>query len=178
MNRYEATKETHHDAEQTPFGQEYSKGTLSRQSYTDWIFLQLTIHSLLDPLVPYYVQRAPYLMQDLAELLPCQGRSLKAAEELVKPFFTDVPAWALSAAYILNGAHLRGGQVVRKTLEPAGFPTHHLDFEDEAKAREWLRQQREHTHLAETDVLFFKGMIKAMDEIYALNHGAGYELAV
>jgi len=165
-NLYHATTDLHHDAEKHPFGVRMAEGTLSRQEWTDWLGAMGQLHLVLDPYLPPSLKRMHDLHMDQLLMLPLVPHySLEAAETASR---LCEPELIGGLAYILSGANLRGGQVIRKRLMPLGFPCHHLTFESDANAADaWLKKLREATELRVGAQEAFRAVLKIMDEIDA-----------
>jgi hypothetical protein len=67
------------------------------------------------------------------------------------------------AIYVLTGAHLMGGEIMRRRLE--GFPTKHLEWEDRKAALTILQQYRLRDDIGEEARDCFAALLKIMDEI-------------
>lgn len=168
MNLYDATKEVHHGAQETPFGKRMSEGSLSRQEWLDWMNANAIIHSVLDPTMPPCAKRLHTLSQDIWAMLPLQPRTLVVPRQVVEKLArTENTAFIGGLVYVLTGANYRGGAVIRKTLEPLGFPCRHLRFEreDAIRLEEWLRELREMEQLAQGAQEAFEFMTAIMTEI-------------
>jgi heme oxygenase len=70
------------------------------------------------------------------------------------------------AAYVLTGAHLMGGEIMRRRLE--GFPTKHLEWDDRKEAIAILQQYRTRDDIGEEAKDCFKALLTIMDEIERL----------
>lgn len=161
---YKATTELHHSAELHPFGQRMATGTLTRAEWANWLGAMLQIHLALDPYLPPSLKRAHDLQMDLAEMLPLRAEFSPVAAGIVAAL-TDVELIG-GLCYILSGANLKGGQVIRKRIEPLGFPCHHLTFLSEtAAADKWLKQLREVPALAKGAQDAFAAVLVLMTEI-------------
>jgi hypothetical protein len=67
------------------------------------------------------------------------------------------------AAYVLTGAHLMGGEIMRRRLE--GYPTSHLVWDDRKAALEELKAYRVRSELAAEARDCFTALLRIMDEI-------------
>lgn len=164
-NLYHATTNLHHDAEKHPFGQRMAEGTLTRQEWVDWLGAMEQIHVALDPYLHPSLKRAHDIHMDQLMMLPLTPRHSEVADSIVKSL--DNARLIGGLCYILSGANLKGGQVIRKKIEPLGFPCNHLTFapEDASPADKWLKRLRDATELAEGAKAAFIGVLKVMDEI-------------
>jgi len=70
------------------------------------------------------------------------------------------------AAYVLTGAHLMGGEIMRRRLE--GFPTKHLEWDNRKEAIAILQQYRTRDDIGEEAKDCFKALLTIMDEIERL----------
>jgi hypothetical protein len=166
MNLHDLTPESHHDAQETDFGKRYAKGDISRREYASWIHMQFVAHhEVLDRILPWHCQRGATLALDLAALLPDQPYVLSSVDGL-REVLLESPYTGLAGAYVLMGAHLRGGAMIRPNLERAGLPVHHLYFDAPASAREYLRKLREFPALADEVDRVFRAVTTVMDEIH------------
>lgn len=69
------------------------------------------------------------------------------------------------AIYVLTGAHLMGGEIMRRRL--VGFPVNHLQWEDRQLAINELRKFRERSELVDQARACFQALLDMMDEIQA-----------
>ena len=67
------------------------------------------------------------------------------------------------AAYVLTGAHLMGGEVMRKRL--IGYPTKHLEWGDRKLALKELNILRSREDVVEQARSCFSALLRIMDEI-------------
>lgn len=164
-NLYHATTNLHHDAEKHPFGERMLNGTLSRQEWTDWLGAMEQIHIALDPYLPPSLKRAHDLHMDLLMMLPLKPARSEAIEALTLDLIDPELIGGLS--YVLSGANLRGGQVIRKRLSPLGFPCNHLSFDamHVAPADNWLKRLRDAKALRDGAQQAFRAVLCVMDEI-------------
>jgi len=167
VNLYDATTALHHDAESHPWGQRMAKGLIDRQEWADWLRAQAIVHAELDRHLPPCLQRSGELLLDMAVTLPAQGRDSLAARRFAKSLSGTTQIGG--AAYIFCGAHLRGGAVIRKRLEPIGLSCAHLRFTFAQEANDWLKAMREAAELATGAVAAFRAVIEVMNEIQAQN---------
>ena len=77
---------------------------------------------------------------------------------------TDERAIA-GAGYVLTGAHLMGGEIMRRRLD--GFPTQHLEWDDRKAALAVLQSMRGRDDLADAARACFSALLASMDEIHA-----------
>jgi hypothetical protein len=172
MNLYDATTEVHHDAESSDFGKLIKNGELTKQQYADWLFVQFTVHSVIDAYLPSAARRLPQLYLDMADLSEVAYKGSESLMELMKPLYEGEPTslYVGGLCYVFTGAHLRGGPQNRKSLEKVGLPCRHLRFnpEDAKKADEYLKELRDMVQFAESAKEVFRKVLSVMDEI---SHG-------
>jgi hypothetical protein len=87
--------------------------------------------------------------------------ALEAAYEYVAQL--DTQKKIDGAIYVLTGAHLMGGEIMRRRLE--GFPTKHLEWTDRKKAIAILQSYRTRDDIGEEARDCFKALLSIMDEI-------------
>lgn len=167
MSLYTATANTHHDAEQHPFGERLATGTLTREEYAAWIYAMCEIHFELDAYLPPCLQRLGALTLDLLALGGDPSREfMPSIDHIFEHKEEGGIGYVGGLAYIVCGANLRGGQVIKKTLEPLGFPCNHATFYDFKEPNAWLEKFREMDHLADAANQAFRDIIAIMDQIY------------
>lgn len=69
------------------------------------------------------------------------------------------------AGYVLTGAHLMGGEIMRRRLD--GFPTKRLEWDDRKAALAVLQSMRGRDDLADAARACFSALLASMDEIHA-----------
>jgi hypothetical protein len=165
---YEATRDLHHACEAHPIGATMSAGTVSEQVWCDWLEALRVIHKAIDEWVPPYVQVAGELTLDLVDMLPLQPRELLAPHVLAATLTT--PERACGAAYVLVGAHRRGGQMMERTFAKAGrtLPNRHVKFQDPAAAEAFVKALRLKGFLTDAARDTFQCLLDTMDEIRRL----------
>jgi hypothetical protein len=166
---FKATVKLHHDAELHPFGAAMSSGELSEQQWADWLGAMLQIYVALDPYLPPFIQRAKDLFVDLLdlsnrEIYPEHSIVAEEVVHLIKSNPSDMGIIA-GLSYILSGANLRGGQVIRKILEKKGYVCNHLTFSDDDRieAEKWLDTLR-----STKGQVIIDGSKKAFEDVIAL----------
>ena len=170
MNLYEATQNTHHQAQMHSFGKRMAGGNLTRQEWCDWIGALAQMYQHLDKYLPLSLRRSQDLFLDLAQLLPLEAHRSLAVDNLIREFsLPDNLKLIGGLAYLLAGANLRGGQLVRKKMEVKGYPCNYLEFnsENHEVAEAWLRKMREFPEFSESTNRAFEVLIAVMDEIEA-----------
>ena len=163
MSLRDATRELHHAAEEHPFGRRMAAGEITRAEWARWCGALRQVHVVLDGSLPPCLQRGGALLLDLAILVPHVPSFNSAAARCAAECSSAIGA--AGAAYIFGGAHLRGGAVIRKRLEPLGLPCHHLRFEDARAANDWLTALRAAEGVAGAARAAFRSVIAIMDEI-------------
>jgi hypothetical protein len=162
---WESTRDLHHACEQHPIGASMSAGTVSDQVWCDWLGALDTIHSEIDLWIPPYVQVSGELTLDLMDMLPLRPRSTLAADCFAASL-VDVER-VCGAAYVLIGAHRRGGQMMERSFAKAGrtLPNRHVRFHDPAVAEAFVKQLRLKGVLANASRETFQCLLDVMDEI-------------
>ena len=163
MDLRELTRELHHAAEQHPFGTKMSNGDVTTQEWADWVASLRCVHTVLDPNLPPSLDRRGELLLDLGLLLPDCGAPSLAADRFASTL--TKPDRVIGAAYIFMGAHLRGGAVIRKRLEPKGLPCNHLRFAQAKEANDYIVALRDISHAAAGATAAFEAIIAIMDEL-------------
>ena len=69
------------------------------------------------------------------------------------------------AAYVLHGAHRRGGRVLASTMGKAGLPTAHVIYPLPAEVEALVKALRDRADLASGARAVFAGLLAVMDEI-------------
>jgi len=160
---YEATRDLHHACEAHAVGQRMTAGTVTRQEWADWLAAFRAVHVVIDPHHPAHMARLALLDADLA-LLPAP-RDGQAADMLAATLTT--PTSIAAAAYVLHGAHRRGGRVLASTMGKAGLPTAHVIYPLPAEVETLVKALRDRADLADGARAVFAGLLAVMDEIEA-----------
>lgn len=138
-----------------------ASGKPPRGWYARWVRALLQIHERLDEVLPPVVHRCDGLRADLAalggDLVPASTSAQAYAETLA-----DELSLA-GAAYVMTGAHLMGGEIMRRRLE--GYPTQHLVWDDRKAALAVLAEFRERADIVEPARACFQALLTIMDEI-------------
>jgi heme oxygenase len=121
---YSLTREMHHGAQSHPFMQRMVKGEITTQEWVDWLEALKDIYEVIDCALPEQLRRYRLLLLDLVETYPVLPNNSVAAKFYVKKLTN--PVHIIGACYIFSSANLRGGVLIRKRLEPLGFPCNHL----------------------------------------------------
>lgn len=159
---YAGTKDLHHACEQHPVGAAMSRGDIGEQWWADWLDVLHKIHSAIDPELPEPVRRTAALENDLANSV-VKPRKNKAADKLQKSLKKDKHLRE-AAYYVITGAHLMGGQVMRVTLK-GRVPAEHLVIDSR---KEWVdvwAPIRSREDLVDEARAVFSGLLDIMDEI-------------
>lgn len=138
-------------------------GKPPRHWYAAWIRALLQIHTRIDPTVSPVVHRCDNLRADL-EALGGDAVPHSAAAQAYVDLLTDEVALA-GAAYVLTGAHLMGGEIMRRRLD--GYPTRHLEWDDRKAALVELGFLRQRPDIVEAARACFGALLAIMDEIHA-----------
>lgn len=160
---WEETRELHHACERHRVGGAMATGKPPRIWYSAWLVALNQIHSIVDPHMPDVLSRTDRLVEDINNTyidLP-----LIEAAKVYTLSLTDEKRIA-GAAYVLTGAHLMGGEIMRRRLE--GFPTKHLEWDDRKEAIAILQQYRTRDDIGEEAKDCFKALLTIMDEIERL----------
>lgn len=160
---WEETRELHHACERHRVGGAMATGKPPRIWYAAWLVALNQIHSIVDPHMPDVLGRTDRLVEDINNTyidLP-----LIEAAKVYTLTLTDEKRIA-GAAYVLTGAHLMGGEIMRRRLE--GFPTKHLEWDNRKEAIAILQQYRTRDDIGEEAKDCFKALLTIMDEIERL----------
>ena len=157
------TRDLHHACEEHEVGAAMANGSPPVQWYADWLHALLIIHRKVDLHTIPEVRRVGVLEQDLIHLPepnillePCRYVDTLTTERSIA-----------GAHYVLLGAHLMGGEIMRRRLE--GYPTKHLEWKDRNIALKDLKEIKERTDIAQEARNCFYALLKTMDEIKAVN---------
>ena len=169
---WEATRDLHHRAESHPVAIRMVDGSITASEWADWLHAHWLIHQAIDPHLPAHVRRTDALARDLLELLPIQPRRSPVADKFASNLRGD-PVAIFGAAYLLIGAHRRGGQVIERAMRQHGInlPANHIVFEDPPAAELFVRYLREKVELADGARRAFMVLYHVMDEIKERSDG-------
>jgi heme oxygenase len=84
-----------------------------------------------------------------------------AAKAYAQSLVTEVEL--AGAAYVLTGAHLMGGEIMRRRL--TGYPTTHLEWVDRQEALNELKPLRQRPDIAQSARDCFAALLAVMDEM-------------
>jgi heme oxygenase len=158
---WEATRDLHHACEEHPVGAAMSTGKPPIIWYAAWVKALLQIHSHIDPHAPECIHRTDRLIKD-NELLGDVPESVRANEYTRT---LDNANAITGALYVLTGAHLMGGEIMRRRLE--GYPTAHLSWDERKDAIAELQILRTRGELGQEARDCFAALLSIMDEIQA-----------
>ena len=162
----DATRDLHHAAEQHVVGGAMAAGTISAEWWADWCGALHVVHCALDKHVSEHVQRAFPLLLDL-DATPCRPRYIPAAGAFAATLRSQKRIEG--AAYVFVGAHLFGGEIMRRRLENRRS-CHHLRWYDRPAALAVFRPWREGDAVREARDAF-SAVLAIMDGI--ADHAAG-----
>lgn len=126
---WQATRDMHHACEHHAVGAAMATGKPPLIWYAAWLQAMRQIHEVVDRSLDPALHRVHKLAVDI---LACEVSvpEIAAAKQYVQSLTTG-PALA-GAGYVLTGAHLMGGEIMRRRLQ--GLPTEHLTWDDRAQA--------------------------------------------
>jgi len=159
---WEATRDIHHACEAHPVGHAMAQGNPPKKWYAAWLTALHQIHSAIDDSMAYLLQREYLLANDITD----SGFSLedsKAANLYIQTLKTENDI--AGACYVLTGAHLMGGEIMRRKL--IGYPTSHLTWQDRQAALQELHKLRSRTDIVDSSRACFAALLSVMDEIMA-----------
>lgn len=168
---WEYTRDLHHACEAHTVGGAMATGKPPKIWYLAWCIGLYQIHEILDKHCAEELKRAEALREDCAALtkelalhLDVGPAWLQSAKEYVDQL--DTQEKIDGAIYVLTGAHLMGGEIMRRRLE--GYPTKHLEWDDRKAALTILQQYRLRDNIGDEARDCFKALLKIMDEIYQM----------
>lgn len=157
---WQATRDLHHACEQHPVGGAMARGKPPVIWYRAWLQVLLQLHEVVDQHMPVTIHRVSCIKTDI-NTLSIDIPLIKTAENYADTLTTS--AALTGAAYVLTGAHLMGGEIMRRRLE--GFPTNHLCWTDRKEALKCLTVLRESPEVVQPARDCFKALLDSMDEI-------------
>lgn len=145
-----------------------SSATVSEQVWCDWLGALHVLHRAIDPWLPPYVQVTGELTLDLMDMLPLAPGELTAPVAFAATLNT--PERVCGAAYVLVGAHRRGGRVIEKRMADAGrtLPGRHVRFFMPDESEAFVKFLRDKGHLANSARETFQCLVDTMDQIKIL----------
>ena len=153
------TRDLHHACEEHPVGSAMASGSPPWQWYSDWLQALLDIHSVIDEYSSSEVRRVEKLEEDLSNAF--SPRELTVAKNYANNLKTEQDI--AGATYVLLGAHLMGGAIMRKRLTV--YPTKHLEWDDRKTALKELQKIKERTDIVEEARNCFSTILDVMTEI-------------
>jgi hypothetical protein len=159
---WEETRDLHHACEAHDVGGAMATGKPPRVWYAAWLRALFQIHNVIDLHVPKEILRSYQILEDMSCMEVMVGE-LRAAQDYVKTLDNDKAIDG--AVYVLTGAHLMGGEIMRRRLED--FPTKHLEWEDRKASIAVLQTYRTRDDITEEARACFQALLNIMDEIKA-----------
>lgn len=157
------TRDLHHACEAHPVGAAMASGNPAPIWYAAWLTTLHQIHKVIDPTLPASLGKVDRLEVDMKNILAVSPL-LESVDAYTKTLTTEKAL--AGAAYVLTGAHLMGGEIMRRRLE--GFSTTHLEWDDRKVGLAWLKVARERTDITKEVRDCFAALLGAMDEILKL----------
>lgn len=167
MTLRDATRDLHYACEAHPLGQRMVQGEVTAQEWADWLMAFFALHLVVDPILPRHMARGYLLQADLGWLRTEHGivgpREPVAAKGFAALLDSDTDK--LGAAYVLHGAHRKGGPVLRKRLSMLGLPSAHTHYHRPADADRLVKDLAQQAELVPAARGTFGALLQAMDEI-------------
>lgn len=163
MTLFSLTRDLHHVCEDHPVGASMSRGDINAQWWADWLAALESTHQEVDADAPEPMRCAAELADDL-NALGVAPRPNNATDQLAADLRAD-PHLRVAAQYVLVGAHLMGGQVMRKRIGDR-LPTKHLQLDDRRALLAAWKPLRERVDLAEEARHVFRGLYAIMEGIH------------
>lgn len=162
MTLFTLTRDLHHVCEDHPVGAAMSRGDVSEQWWVDWLEALRLAHLVIDPELDLKLRCGEHIAEDIAacSLAP---RLNSAACEFADSLAAD-HSMREAAVYVLTGAHLMGGQVMRKMIGER-LPTRHLELGDRKGMVALWKPSRDRVDLAEEARAVFRSLLGIMDGI-------------
>jgi len=157
----EDTRDLHHACEQHPVGAAMSDGTVDAQTWTDWLGCLATVHAFLDWHVAPELRRIERLGEDV-RAMAARGYQPRANGAALR--YAALGLHVEAATYVFTGAHLMGGEVMRRKLENR-LPCEHLRWYNRRASLDLWRPYREATGISERARDAFAAILSMMDEI-------------
>lgn len=157
---WEITRDLHHACEQHPVGAAMASGNPPMDWYAAWLKALLQIHAFVDPHAPECIRRSDRIKEDI-EVISSEVADLSSATLYISSLTT--PESIDGALYVLTGAHLMGGEIMRRRL--VGYPTNHLEWNDRRESLTELQLLRTRGELGEEARACFTALLAIMDEI-------------
>jgi len=157
---WEYTRDLHHACEDHLVGAAMSTGNPPRIWYAAWLKALYQIHLVLDKNCEQLISRSIEIKQDI-EFMDIEIPELNTATSFVEQL--DNSKKIDGAIYVLTGAHLMGGEIMRRRL--VDFPTKHLEWEDRKKSIAILQNYRTRDDIGDEARGCFAALLSIMDEI-------------
>lgn len=157
---WEQTRALHHACEAHSVGSAMASGNPPEQWYADWLSALLEIHTVIDKHANSEICRVERLKKDLDQLV--KPRQLQVAKQYASGLKTEQDI--AGATYVLLGAHLMGGEVMRRKLY-RNFPTLHLEWNDRKTALNELIKIKDREDIVEEAKNCFYALLNVMNEI-------------
>lgn len=161
---WENTRDWHHKCEGHPVGAAMASGNPPKEWYAAWLSTLLGIHYKIDPYMPQCAVRANRLAQDINDLGVNPIIPIVVTDFMVSDISDDV---AMGYAYVLTGAHLMGGEIMRRRLQ--GYPTNHLLWDDRKETLEYLQTLRDQEAYTQGALDCFQLLYNSMEAILGSN---------
>lgn len=166
MTLYTLTRDLHHICEDHPVGASMSRGDVPAQWWADWLYSLFRIHRIIDADIDPSLQCADRLEADIKATSVDPRKNLPAVSFCEK--LKGDENLRTAAHYVLTGAHLMGGQVMKKTIGDR-LPTLHLQMDNRKEVLNIWKPYRERVDVAEEARIVFRALLDIMDEIVALD---------
>ena len=158
---WDNTREWHHKCESHPVGASMAAGNPKKDDYADWLMTLFFIHLKIDPHMPDCAWKTSALLKDIENnaVIP------KAPISVIKWFNNDLTDNEIGGfTYVLTGAHLMGGEIMRRRLKD--YPTSHLEWQDRKEALSYLSTLRDKEEYTVGALQCFELLYHAMEEIH------------
>lgn len=159
-NLWSSTRSLHHACEQHPVGEAMANGNPPMQWYVDWLFTLKVIHTKVDDVVPDEAKRVSRIEDDM-KASGLTSRNITTPVIFAEKIKTSNQLEG--AAYVLTGAHLMGGEIMKRRL--IGYPTQHLEWESRTASLEYLKSLRVRGELSDAAIDCFNALLFSMEEI-------------
>ena len=159
------TRDLHHACEEHPVGSAMASGKPPEQWYADWLSALLEIHNIIDVHSIEEVRRVDRLKEDLENTVT--PREMTVAKKYAQELKTEQDI--AGATYVLLGAHLMGGEVMRRRL--IDYPTSHLEWTDRKVALNELKKIKERDDIVSEARNCFYTLLNVMHEIEGMENG-------
>ena len=162
---WQQTRDLHHACEEHTAGSVMASGKPPIQWYADWLQALLLIHSVIDEHSVDEIRRVERLKKDLENTVT--PRDMKVAEQYAQSLKAEKEI--AGATYVLLGAHLMGGEVMRRRL--IDYPTSHLEWNDRKVALAELKKIKERDDIVQEARNCFYTLLQVMNEIEGIENG-------